>query len=872
MFKKILPLALWLIAVATTLGQNAVMVNRSNSIITYPLNFWTANALAGRSGLGFSTNLSPLWVATNVATARTAIGALATNGDAINLTNFPTILLRTNGNGAGLTNLTAANITGTVALASNVTGTIAISNGGSGATTAGGAKTNLGIGNIASNSINTSSNAASGGSINLSGGTDEGATGGNISLIGYNASAGSINLSASASGSGQGGSITSIGHTAAGGSPGGSINMNGGTEGGGGSINTSDDGGSINTTDAFIELGRSDIRTTLTGTATSVITVSLPQSSVTLVGYSTNGTLTAQSRTNLGLGWTGTNAATSRTNLGLGTTNAVVFSNLSVSNGAATNLAIALGSTNRGFYATAGPERIVTVVGGIDALQVFSNSVETATGISFSVSGTGSFGTNVQIGGPLSFSGSNAVGSAAATRTNLGLGTAATNPATAFQPSSSVLTNLASSNGSALTNLTAANITGTVGLASNVTGTIAISNGGSGATTAGGARTNIGLGNISTNTIFSTQTAVFVNTNFVSTNGAAIFTNIQTGYLEFGDYLFVGDTTNTNIIVFENPANRTNFLRGLGLGPTNNVAFASVTTGDTIIADALISWNGEKIQLEENTLFGGWTVGEALAVGGPIDVLGQTNKATTRTNLGLGWSALTNTNTAGFNTSLYGSGTNPVLYNTNGQVVSPTNFWQVAPISTTVQYQTNVTGTSTNAATNSRNLFLFSLAPSVSGVTNTVTLPTNPATTLEGDRATIIHLGTNSASTVTAVRQLGATNSLITLNQGDEAVLFMYRSGAWTLADNISYVEPIFFSGTNAASHVAASRTNLGIPLAALTNTNAAGFQRAIFSTNSTPTNSANVNSIGFNTAVAWMEVSVITNGATNSYRIPLFQ
>jgi hypothetical protein len=171
-----------------------------------------------------------------------------------------------------------------------------------------------------------------------------------------------------------------------------------------------------------------------------------------------------------------------------------------------------------------------------------------------------------------------------------------------------------------------------------------------------------------------------------------------------------------------------------------------------------------------------------------------------RQSLGLGWSALTNTN----------AGTSLVSVNTNGDVVSPTNFWAAAPISTTVQYQTNVTGTSTNAATNSRNLFLFSLAPSVSGVTNTVTLPTNPATTFEGDRATITHLA-QSTNAVTAVRQLGAATNLITLNQLDEAVLLMYRNGAWMLADNISYIEPIYFSGTNASANAAASRTNLGL-------------------------------------------------------------
>jgi hypothetical protein len=160
----------------------------------------------------------------------------------------------------------------------------------------------------------------------------------------------------------------------------------------------------------------------------------------------------------------------------------------------------------------------------------------------------------------------------------------------------------------------------------------------------------------------------------------------------------------------------------------------------------------------------------------------------------------------------------------------------------------------------------------------------------------------------------------------------MYRSGAWTLADNISYIEPIFFSGTNAAANAAASRTNLGLgstnnvtfntaqigsdilisnttiywsgapkyeietgtfyhsisfdnttnatesrtnlglPLPALTNTNNSNFQAAVFNTNSAPTNSANVNTVNFNTAVAWMEVHVFTNGSNASFRIPLFK
>jgi hypothetical protein len=595
-------------------------------------------------------------------------------------------------------------------------------------------------------------------------------------------------------------------------------------------------------------------------------------------------------------------------------------------------------------------------------------------------------------------------------RTGLGLGTAATNPATAFQPADSDLNALASNNGGSLTNLQSTNIVGIIPASniatvnfSNLGGTLAISSGGTGATNAGGARTNLSLGwSALTNTNSATSllghttngTVVYTGPNFLR------FTNsVQFEVLTVANQLFMGDASGLFIdgdasIFLGSALTKSNFRNELGLGwsaltnsnsatsllgfTTNGQVVASTGTnvltftntvrisgGQAFFPDGTTNFVGIAIGATNTGLaYGGIIQGQlGLVDGGKLMALIDNNTGVrfygplvfnsdveqTRTNLGLGWPALTNTNAEGFNTSLYGSGTNPVLYNTNGDVVSPTNFWQVAPISTTVQYQTNVTGTSTNAATNSRNLFLFSLATSVSGVTNTVTLPTNPATTFEGDRATIIHLA-QTTNAVTAIRQLGATTNLITLNQLDEAVLLMYRSGAWTLADNISYVEPIFFSGTNAAANAAASRTNLGLPLTALTNTNAdtfrtainlgtnnnpkfaglmitnvpsgsdfvsitpagvivsdgttnstgiafgevyfsgstaasstrtnlgiplpaltntnnADFQAAVFATNSNPTNAGN-----FNNHVAWMEVTVQTNGSNVSFRVPLYK
>jgi hypothetical protein len=504
-------------------------------------------------------------------------------------------------------------------------------------------------------------------------------------------------------------------------------------------------------------------------------------------------------------------------------------------------------------------------------------------------------------------------------RSGLGLGTAATNPATAFQPSSTVLSNLASSNGGSLTNLTA----------SNVTGTIAISNGGSGATTAGGARTNLGLG--------ATNNALFANisaTSGADISGQAIFYDgillDEQATIDFGDAVA---TTRTNLgattvgdAVFT-ATNAAAAATAIGLGTTNFVSFKNVAVEGTVIESG-IAYTGEYFFAtdDENSassvfLFDGDGA--------------QRLRANARGSLGLGLPALTNTNTAGFNTSLYGSGTNPVLYNTNGEVVSPTNFWQVAPITTTFIESQPTTNQTTNIAAG-RNLHIHSISPSTVGITNTIALPTTNS--FNGDVALVVHQGPTSS--VTAVRTAGAATNLITLNQLEEAVEFVYYNSVWQFNHNQSFVEPIFFSGTNSAANAAASRTNLGlpltaltntdvtnfrtaiglgttnnvafsniassgtltstgvvtavtnlnvggaiavtnaaatrtnlgIPLAALTNTNNANFQAAIFNTNSVPTNSANVNAVNFNTAIHWMEVNVVTNGVTNNFRIPLFK
>lgn len=73
------------------------------------------------------------------------------NSQVQGLTNLLNTKLATNGDAAGLTNITAARITGTVALASNVSGIISIANGGTGSQTASNARTALGLGTAATN-------------------------------------------------------------------------------------------------------------------------------------------------------------------------------------------------------------------------------------------------------------------------------------------------------------------------------------------------------------------------------------------------------------------------------------------------------------------------------------------------------------------------------------------------------------------------------------------------------------------------------------------------------------------------------------------------------------------------------------------------
>jgi hypothetical protein len=133
----------------------------------------------------------------------------------------------------------------------------------------------------------------------------------------------------------------------------------------------------------------------------------------------------------------------------------------------------------------------------------------------------------------------------------------------------------------------------------------------------------------------NTNTLTFSNpANFTDTNVGLSATNLIGSYVEVQKWLFFPSTASNNPIQFEDAATRTNVLHSLGVGPTNNVQFAQAQIGtDAVIGDNSISWGGsEIINFEDRTLLNGnWQVDS-----GSFNVVGDTNKAITRTNLGLG--------------------------------------------------------------------------------------------------------------------------------------------------------------------------------------------------------------------------------------------
>jgi hypothetical protein len=126
-----------------------------------------------------------------------------------------------------------------------------------------------------------------------------------------------------------------------------------------------------------------------------------------------------------------------------------------------------------------------------------------------------------------------------------------------------------------------------------------------------------------------------------------------------------------------------------------------------------------------------------------------------------------------------------------------------------------------------------------------------------------------------SVRYLGHSTSGAVVYTNPNALTFSNTTvfnNTTTFNAEVNATNVVFTAGANAlqlestgitfgGAAGATTRSNLGLPLAALTNTNAANFQGAIFAaTNAAPTNTTNVN--------AWINLNV----GTNTFKLPLYK
>jgi hypothetical protein len=566
-----------------------------------------------------------------------------------------------------------------------------------------------------------------------------------------------------------------------------------------------------------------------------------------------------------------TNASDARLSLGLGTASTNPATAFQPSSAALSNLA----SSNGGILTNLQAENLVGIIPASNISTV--NFTNIAGTLSIASGGTGA--TNIanarqNLGsttvGDAIFTASNAV----AARATLSLGTASTSDITSFQPANANLTNLSTNNGSSLsgisisgivnlqsnldtklaingnasglTNITAANINGTVALASNITGIVSISNGGTGTNTASGARASLGA----------------------TTIGAGLFTLANPSSVRF--IRLNADNTVSSL-------SDSDFRTAIGLGTASTNPATAFQPADSDL-NALASNNGGSLTNLQSTSIVGIIPASNIStvnfsnLGGTLAIssggTGATNAGGARTNLSLGWSALTNTNSA---TSLLGHTTNgTVVYTgpdylafTNSDVIfnrltignllfmgdasglfidgdasiflgtalTKSNFrnelglgWSALTNTNAANFRTNI-GLGTNNQAQFQSILL--------GVNGTIQAPTGGSISLESCTFPTINVGSfGQLSTA-----FNGTNYFMRVRGPNSNVIEAFDAV-------VNFLAPISFNDPYAAQ----TRTNLGLPLAALTNTSNVTAMRAL--SGSTDTNhpfSGSVSVVGTN-------------------------
>jgi hypothetical protein len=453
----------------------------------------------------------------------------------------------------------------------------------------------------------------------------------------------------------------------------------------------------------------------------------------------------AITRTNLSLGatWlTNTNVTNFRSAIGLGATNTVAFDTIQIQSDIFTPA----------LEAADGANYVILTAAEISFQGVSGPQTRTNLGLGASwLTNTNS--TNF--------------------RTAIGLGSAATNDGSAFQPSSANLTNLASNNAINLTNFptlllrtngSAAGLTNfptlnqnTTGTASNVTGVVALANGGTGATNATNARTNLGLGTAATNASTDFQPSSVNLTNLAS-NNAINLTNfpallLRTNGSAAGLISFptlnqntTGTASNvTGVVAITNGGMGTNTAGGartnLELGITNTVTFSNITANGTLGVSNTAAF-------ATNVSVAGNLTVKSLVTSDPVNIILDATQTSAATN-----GVLTLPDNANL---IRLTNNNAISAVTNGRLGS---FYYLVNQATNAVTLSNVGGITIDGATNltlapNESATLVALGPTNISVANRGGLETNNNVTFSNITA---------SGTITATGTLTATGN-VTMN------------------------------------------------------------------------------------------------------------